>query len=669
MEQLIDFHAPEVQAVLDTLLKDKSTGKNIIWATDPPEELQTVMYEPVTDRSQITTQQLRLTHYEVVLPRMMKQTDTQQQRTRKKGEVFSPAWVCNKMNNALDADWFGALGAGEIAGQFTVELPQGWQTVETPVQFPACKGRTPAWVQYVQSRRLEVTCGEAPFLASRYDAATGEMIPVARRIGILDRKLRVVSENAATEDEWRKYAAHAVQSTYGYEYQGDNLLLARVNLLLTFAEHLQARWQRKPTEEELQTIAKIISWNLWQMDGLHLSVPGGKPQPEAEQLDLFSMLGAAEEQPPTVSCKVKNWRKGSHGTTQNFETIQEGSTSMKFDYVIGNPPYQDETIGDNKGFAPPVYNKFLDASYEIADKVEMIHPARFLFNAGSTPKAWNEKMLSDSHFKVLHYESDASVMFTNTEIKGGVVISYRDNNKNYGAIKVFTPYEELNSIMKKAAPANEAESLMETIYIQNKFDLEKLYKDHPEYRAVIGSEGKDKRFRNNIFEKVPIFTEERQNKGDIRVLGVCKNKRVWMYIPEKYVETEYENLKNWKVLVARVNGSGNLGEALSTPVVEAPNEGYTQTFIGIGSFKVETEAQNALKYIKSKFCRTMLGILKITQDNNRDTWRMVPLQDFTDHSDIDWSKSVAEIDRQLYRKYDLTADEIEFIETHVKEMA
>lgn len=141
MEQLIDFHAPEVQAVLDTLLKDKSTGKNIIWATDPPEELQTVMYEPVTDRSQITTQQLGLTHYEVVLPRMMKQTDTQQQRTRKKGEVFSPAWVCNKMNNALDADWFRGLGAEESAGQFTVELPQGWNTVETPVQFPVCKGR------------------------------------------------------------------------------------------------------------------------------------------------------------------------------------------------------------------------------------------------------------------------------------------------------------------------------------------------------------------------------------------------------------------------------------------------------------------------------------------------------------------------------------------------
>ena len=338
MEQLIDFHAPEVQAVLDTLLKDKSTGKNIIWATDPPEELQTVMYEPVTDRSQITTQQLGLTHYEVVLPRMMKQTDTQQQRTRKKGEVFSPAWVCNKMNNALDADWFRGLGAEESAGQFTVELPQGWQTVETPVQFPTCGGRTPAWVQYVQSRRLEVTCGEAPFLASRYDAATGEMLPVARRIGILDRKLRVVSENAATEDEWRKYATHAVQSTYGYEYQGDNLLLARVNLLLTYAEYLQARWQCKPTKEELQTIANIIAWNVWQMDGLHLSVPGGKPQPEAEQLDLFSMFGAAEPRPPTVSCKVKNWRKGSHGTTQNFETIQEESTMLWMVWMSTSTP-------------------------------------------------------------------------------------------------------------------------------------------------------------------------------------------------------------------------------------------------------------------------------------------------------------------------------------------
>lgn len=670
MEQLIDFHAPEVQAVLDTLLKDKSTGKNIIWATDPPEELQTVMYEPVTDRSQITTQQLGLTHYEVVLPRMMKQTDTQQQRTRKKGEVFSPAWVCNKMNNALDADWFRGLGAEESAGQFTVELPQGWQTVETPVQFPACGGKTPAWVQYVQSRRLEVTCGEAPFLTSRYDAATGEIIPVARRIGILDRKLRVVSENAATEDEWRKYATHAVQSTYGYEYQGDNLLLARVNLLLTYAEHLQARWQRKPTKEELQPIAKIISWNVWQMDGLHLSVPGGKPQPEAEQLDFFSMFGAAKPQLPTVSCKVKNWRKGSHGTAQNFETIQEGSTSMKFDYVIGNPPYQEmlENTSDR-----PVYNDFMEASYRISDKVELITPARFLFNAGKTPKEWNQKMLNDPHLTVLMYEQQSAKVFANTDIKGGVVVTYRDETKNYGEIGTFTSYPALNAIVKKVVHKGSFSSIEDWIFVQNKFDLEMLYTDHPEYRKIVGSGGKEKRLTTPIFSQLGVFSDERRNQTDLKILGLISNKRFYRYIDPKYIE-QHENLKKYKVILPKSNGSGAIGEVLSTPLIGEPLIGepligYTQSFISIGALDTKNEAEALLKYVKSKFMRTMLGVLKVTQDNNKSVWKYVPLQDFTAHSDIDWSKSVAEIDQQLYRKYDLTADEIEFVETHVKEMA
>lgn len=668
MEQLIDFHAPEVQAVLDTLLKDRSTGKNIIWATDPPEELQTVMYEPVTDRSQITTQQLGLTHYEVVLPRMMKQTDTQQQRTRKKGEVFSPAWVCNKMNNALDAGWFRGLGAGESAGQFTVELPQGWQTVETPVQFPVCKGRTPAWVQYVQSRRLEVTCGEAPFLASRYDAATGEMIPVPRRIGILDRKLRVVSENAATEDEWRKYATHAVQSTYGYEYQGDNLLLARVNLLLTYAEHLRARWQRKPTKEELQPIANIISWNLWQMDGLHLSVPGGKPQPETEQLDLFSMFGAAEPQLPTVSCKVKNWRKGSHGTAQNFETIQEGSTSMKFDYVIGNPPYQDgESASTRK---PPVYNLFMDATYPLADKVELITPARFLFDAGQTPKAWNKKMLSDEHLKALYFEQDGSKIFPNTDIKGGIVITYHDKTKNFGAIKAFTSYPELNNILKKVTAV--CDSYLDDIISQRgcyRFS-ERFFRDFPSASKKMGA-GSGNMVVSNIFEKIhEAFFEKKPEDGEIyiKLLGRANNARAYRYIARKYV-LDNDFIDTYNVFVPEANGSGTIGETLSTPVIGLAATGHTDTFLSIGKFETLQEAEHCLKYVKSKFARTMLGILKATQHNPPSTWKYVPLQDFTANSDIDWSKSVAEIDQQLYRKYDLTADEIEFIETHVKEMA
>jgi hypothetical protein len=661
LEQLIDFHAPEVQAVLDTLLKDRSTGKNIIWATDPPEELQTVMYEPVTDRSQITTQQLGLTHYEVVLPRMMKQTDTQQQRTRKKGEVFSPAWVCNKMNNALDADWFRGLGAEESAGQFTVDLPQGWQTVETPVQFPVCKGRTPAWVQYVQSRRLEVTCGEAPFLASRYDAATGEMIPVARRIGILDRKLRVVRENAATEDEWRKYATHAVQSTYGYEYQGDNLLLARVNLLLTYAEHLQARWQRKPTKEELQPIANIISWNLWQMDGLHLSVPGGKPQPEAEQLDLFSMFGAAELQLPTVSCKVKNWRKGSHGTAQNFETIQEGSTSMKFDYVIGNPPYQDERQGTSTT-ALPVYNNFIDASYKVGSSVMLITPARFLFNAGRTPKQWNEQMLNDEHMKVLYYEKDGEKVFPNTDIKGGVAITYRDEKRSYGAIGTFTIFPELNLILRKVKnKIVKGNSLADIMFVASKFNTNTLFNDFPIYA------GHERRMSSNVLTFDCFHEVEEEN--DISVYGIVKGKRQHRYISARYVDLTDTNIERYKLILPKADGNGTFGDTLTNPEILPKRSGFTHTFLGIGSFMTEAEAKAEMKYVKTKFARALLGVLKVTQDNNADKWKYVPLQDFTAHSDIDWSKSVAEIDQQLYRKYDLTADEIEFIETHVKEMA
>ncbi len=302
---------------------------------------------------------------------------------------------------------------------------------------------------------------------------------------------------------------------------------------------------------------------------------------------------------------------------------------MKFDFIIGNPPYQDETLGDNKGFAPPIYNKFLENAYDIADVVEMIHPARFLFNAGSTPKQWNQQMLSDPHLKVLYYEQDSSKVFQNTDIKGGVAITYHDKTKDFGAIEIFSPYKEMNSIRYKAAPKSEQDSLMNIIYLQNRFDLEALYKDFPEYKSVIGSKGKDKRFRNNIFDKIDLFREDKENDTDVSVIGVIKNKRSWRYFPCKYIDNEHENFNKWKVLIVRVNGKGELGEVLSTPVIAKPNEGYTQTFIGLGSFENRKAAENALKYVKTKFVRIMLGMLKITQDNNRETWRLVPKQDFT----------------------------------------
>ena len=343
---------------------------------------------------------------------------------------------------------------------------------------------------------------------------------------------------------------------------------------------------------------------------------------------------------------------------------------MKFDFAIGNPPYNEDfsNSGDNGNFAKPVYDKFMDVVFTIADKVELITPARFLFNAGSTPKAWNEKMLNDEHFKVLDYEADSTKIFSNTDIKGGVAVTYRDSQKTFGEIGTFTAFPELNEIVKKVCIKDEYQSLSSLIFTQVRFDLESLYKDYPNLKDVIGSEGKDRRFRNNAFEKIPIFTEQPASKSDIKVIGILKNKRVWRCIQKKYVDKTHENLSKWKALVPRANGSGALGEILSSPFVAEPSIGYTQSFIGIGSFDSKNEANAVMSYIKTKFARVLLGVLKVTQDNDRGVWKYVPLQDFTSKSDIDWSKSIPEIDKQLYDKYDLSPEEREFIETHVKEM-
>lgn len=341
---------------------------------------------------------------------------------------------------------------------------------------------------------------------------------------------------------------------------------------------------------------------------------------------------------------------------------------MKFDFAIGNPPYQDDTTGDNATFAAPIYDKFLDAAYKIADKVEMIHPARFLFNAGGTPKVWNHKMLDDDYLKVLWYEQDSGKVFTNTDIKGGVAVTYRDRYTKFGKIGTFTSYAELNSIMKKVESKLKNESLTSIMFNQVNFNLDVFLKEYPELKNGIGSGGKDRRFEKNIFTKIPLFTDEKKNTDDIQVLGVIKNKRVWKYFPIRYVDISHENLFQYKVLVPRSNGSGAIGEVLSTPLIGEPLIGYTRTFLGIGNFENRLEAEAALKYIKSKFARTMLGILKITQDNPIDTWKFVPLQDFTSSSDIDWSQSIANIDKQLYCKYGLSDKEINFIETNVKEM-
>ena len=339
--------------------------------------------------------------------------------------------------------------------------------------------------------------------------------------------------------------------------------------------------------------------------------------------------------------------------------------NMKFDVVIGNPPYQEETKDTSD---KPIYNYFMSEAYKLADKVCFITPARFLFNAGKTPKKWNAKMLNDEHLKVAYYEQDSSNVFPNTDIKGGVAITYRDTQKNFGKIGTFTHFEELNSALRKVLNSEKFCSIDKIYFGQQKFNLDVLYMKNPEVKNIIGSEGREKRLTSSIFGQLEnIFSKYQKSETDFKILGVIKNKRKWRYINSEYIE-EHPNLQKFKVMLPGSNGSGAIGEVLSTPLVGEPLVGHTQTFISFGAFDNREEAENLLKYIKTKFARTMLGTLKITQSNKKDTWRNVPLQNFTNNSDIDWSQPLAQIDQQLYEKYGLSEKEIAFIEEKVKEM-
>lgn len=297
MPDLIDLKAYPVYSTIDMLLKDKTTKRNIVWATSSYEDLG----EGYEAESQITLDLLFSEGYaNVIQPRILKAQDEQQNRTRNKGEVFTPAWLCCQMNNYLDEEWFGRPDV------FNKMDGQNWAVNEDPIVFP--KGKT--WQQYVDSRRLEITCGEAPYIVSRYDTANGNLIlPLIRRIGLLDRKLRIVNENTNTEEEWIKWAVRAVQSVYGYEYQGDNLLIARINVLMTFTDYLEERLNRYATNSELNKVSNIISWNFWQMDGLTGNVPKAAIATHQPQLSLFDNGKNNADIVTSIPCRVFDWRK------------------------------------------------------------------------------------------------------------------------------------------------------------------------------------------------------------------------------------------------------------------------------------------------------------------------------------------------------------------------
>ena len=312
MDKIIDLNAYPVSNLLKLLLKDKTTKQNIIFATS----VYRTDENPIKETDQMTETILRGFNSCEIQPRVLKSQEQQQERTRAKAEVFTPSWICNKMNNHCDEEWFGRTGI------FNIELENGWKVTNSPVPFE----REGDWMKYIDSKRLEITCGEAPYIVSRYDAATGELIEIGKRIGILDRKLRVVNENTDNEADWFKWVLRAYQSVYGYEFQGDNLLIARINLLVTFVDYMQDRWDRVPTDTELRKIANVIVWNLWQMDGMTGTVPFGKPKEQYHQYSLFDFVVVDEandvEKQPDKECRIYDWRSDRSLT---YRSIKEGT--------------------------------------------------------------------------------------------------------------------------------------------------------------------------------------------------------------------------------------------------------------------------------------------------------------------------------------------------------
>ncbi len=294
--------------LLDILLKDRTSDKNIIWAIDDYK----VYGNNFSATDYITIESITGKNGNVIKPRIEKSKEEQIVRIRQKAEVFTPSWICNKQNNLIDGDWFAKENV------FNKETDKGWITNSKTIKFPKNLNKT--WQDYVALTRMEITCGEAPYLTSRYDTVTGDYIEPMDRIGLLDRKLRIISENTKTEEEWIIWSKIAVENIYGYDWQGDNVLLARENILYTVLEYFEDKFKREMSITLMKDFAYIISWNIWQMDGLKYVIPNScKNKVKDEQLTLFKIetsnkecLGCQKDLPlehSGIYCIIMDWKK------------------------------------------------------------------------------------------------------------------------------------------------------------------------------------------------------------------------------------------------------------------------------------------------------------------------------------------------------------------------
>ncbi len=595
--------------LLDKLLSDKTTGKRIMWATDAYADLG-----PHYGRNeQITPELITGPNASVIKTRARKEMEQQSSRTRQHGEVSTPLWVCRKMCDYADEMWDS-------------------------------KAR---WQKYVDARVLEITCGEAPFLVSRYDVETGEAIPVPDRIGLLDRKLRTVNENAQTEEDWLKWAFRAFHATYGYEFQGDNLLIARVNLLMTFEEYLWERWRRKPTLSEYGKLITVINWNIWQMDGLHGTIPYSTAEEEFRQFNLFEFLDGMskpDEENKQPRCRVYNWLGG--GSVEYSALPTRGKRAMKFDFVIGNPPYQ-ESDGGSGASATPVYNKFIDTVKKMEpDVISLIIPAKW-YSGGKGLNAFREQMLSDKRIAVLVDYSNSLDVFPNVDVAGGVCYFIWDKShsgkckytnirngiettelRDLDEFDTFIRYPIAASIVKKVR-AKQEPTLDQVVSSRKPFGLATNIKPFESGDIKLRFNGGIGFYRRDL---ISVGTDD-----------ISKYKIIISYLTAEHAGQPDKN-GQYRIL--------------STMEKLPPDTICTETYLVAGTFDSESEANHYMKYLKTKFVRFLVSLKAMTQHISKSMFNFVPIQDFSKT----WT------DSGLFVKYELSVEEIEFIQGLIKEM-
>lgn len=609
-----------------------------------------------------------------LVPGALKSKERKFNATRKNGEVFTPSWICS-MQNMIAWNLLGIGVADFMDPDVSEELA----------------------MLAIDAKVVEPFCGEAPYLAFLYDVVEGKSIHNKDKFGILDAKLRMAATLArrcakgcegkeSDVAKWRELALQALKSVYAFDSKGDNVFLARRNLLRTLV-HADEDFTGAPTDPEfLMEALRIISRNVWQMEAVGLAIP-------LQGLDHYNLgLLGASTQPNKAPgnwmrrsrspIRITDWQKGTEIPLNKICAMADKGKRRFFDLAVGNPPYQ--LINRGKGYGSnPVYHIFIDLARELAAKGTLIHPARFLFNAGKTPREWNERMLADPAFKIEKYWDKSKDVFPSVLIMGGLVISSWDVANLGEPTGSFMGHPLVKSILQKVKAKDGFLPFSPLVHPRqlHRMATAEALAMREEAGATIAQMPLTKKETKGLPSNAFISLKERfrmeppQDAEDgqwLHVQGMIKRKRTSRWTRRELMLPE-PTTDMYKVLVPKSNGNPAVGRAgrtmvIGLPVVAEPGEIHTDTFLTIGGFATREEAEACLKYIKSRFARTLISTLKVTQDNARKTWANVPLQNFGKGSDIDWNQGVDAIDEKLFEKYGLTREERSFLMEAVREM-